>query len=344
MGPVYVQHPEMADNLTTLPLLFALTLVLGTVYGAQIGDRNNGTKIVGGGEANPNSIPWQVALVRPGNRFPFCGGTILCPNFIMTAAHCTQSPASRIQVIAGEHDLNVDMSIDNATRHNVRTVNNHPNYNSQTVDYDFSILELSNPIDLAEGSNAKAACMPNKLTNPADETFTAGTKFVVSGWGRTDESPLSRVLHHVSVPWVNDATCRRTLQITDRMICAGDVQNGKIDSCQGDSGGPLTVTDGGRTKLIGVVSWGIGCGLANRPGVYAEVASVYDWVQQKIGSCNNSNDCGPVITTSQPPPGQTTSAPTPAPCRDDSPFCGFLQWFCWSNAIARGCRQTCNRC
>ena len=85
-------------------------------------------RIVGGEEADPNSIPWQAALVRRGGTTPFCGGTIICPRYVMTAAHCTGRGASRTQVIAGEHDLDQDMSTDRATRHNIARIINHPNY------------------------------------------------------------------------------------------------------------------------------------------------------------------------------------------------------------------------
>ena len=89
---------------------------------------DDSVRIVGGNEANPNSIPWQAALVRRGGTTPFCGGTIICPRYVMTAAHCTGRGASRIQVIAGEHDLDQDMSTDRATRHNIARIINHPNY------------------------------------------------------------------------------------------------------------------------------------------------------------------------------------------------------------------------
>jgi len=261
----------------------------------------------------------------------------------MTAAHCTEgSSTSRIQVIAGEHDLNVDMQEDQATRHNVKSITDHHSYGALpngAPNYDFSILELVEPIDLSSASNAKAACLP---TLPGDDTFTSGTKFVVSGWGALTNGGRPNVLHHVSVPWVSDNRCEQSYgnnAITPQMICAGDVNNGQIDSCQGDSGGPLTLTNSGRTKLIGVVSFGIGCGNARYPGVYAKVSSVLGWVQTTTGNCNAATDCGVAPPT---PPGQTTAPP----CTDSSRFCVFFArfGFCQSNFIANACRSSCNRC
>ena len=83
--------------------------------------------MVGGQEADPNSIPWQVGLVRRNGRRTFCGGTIICDKFVMTAAHCVgpNSP-NQTQVLAGEHNLLDDL--DKATRHDIKNVIIHPDY------------------------------------------------------------------------------------------------------------------------------------------------------------------------------------------------------------------------
>ena len=66
------------------------------------------------------------------------------------------------------------------------------------------------------------------------------------------------------------------------MVCAGPLAGGK-DSCQGDSGGPLVIKDDANTAIIyGVVSWGIGCGSANYPGVYARVTKFVDWIKANM--------------------------------------------------------------
>ena len=111
---MYIHKQPQESSLLTI-YYFVLKVTSG--YGTKIDD----VRIVGGGEANPNSIPWQVALVSSlsDGRRPFCGGTILCPNYVITAAHCTQwtrGIASRLHIIAGEHNLDVDMANDKATR------------------------------------------------------------------------------------------------------------------------------------------------------------------------------------------------------------------------------------
>ena len=88
--------------------------------------------VVGGFEAEPNSIPWQVALVEQGKKVPFCGGTIICEKFVMTAAYCIgrnrgrNRNATKIQIIAGEHDVLDDS--DGSSRHDVQNIFVHPNY------------------------------------------------------------------------------------------------------------------------------------------------------------------------------------------------------------------------
>ena len=111
-------------------------------------------RIVGGGEADANSIPWQVGLVSNGGSTPFCGGTIITPYHILTAAHCTGGTGTTTrQVIAGEHDIL--STADKATRHDIAHVLDHPDYTSQGTNYDFSILTLTTPINLGPESHSR---------------------------------------------------------------------------------------------------------------------------------------------------------------------------------------------
>ena len=207
---------------------------------ADVGDR-----IVGGDPADPNSIPWQVALMERwsvnGQLYgPFCGGTILSPYHILTAAHCIPPNLNLkledIVVLVGEHDtLN---NQDRAVEHEIECARNHPNYDQSNTNRDFSILTLKKPIALDKSSAARAVCLPDK----SDTNFVnAVTRFTVSGWGNLKsggESP--NVLHKVSVPFVSKQQCEQGYgqgSITDDMLCAGNFKNGGVDSCQGDSGG-----------------------------------------------------------------------------------------------------------
>ena len=77
-----------------------------------------------------------------------------------------------------------------------------------------------------------------------------------------------------------------TAKINKRMICAAS--EGK-DACQGDSGGPLICNSNGNPVLVGVVSWGQGCGEQQYPGVYTRVTPILDWIQEKMVIFNARN-------------------------------------------------------
>lgn len=155
----------------------------------------------------------------------------------------------------------------------VKSVNPHPEYDTENMNNDFSLLELAESIGFSR--RIEAIGLPE-----ADETLVDGSMCTVSGWGDTKNFFESDILlRAVNVPSYNQEQCVKDLAsvntITEQMICAGYAAGGK-DSCQGDSGGPL-VSDG---KLVGVVSWGKGCALPNLPGVYARVSSAREWIRE----------------------------------------------------------------
>ncbi|XP_063697115.1 trypsin-4-like [Culicoides brevitarsis] len=235
--------------------------------------RYYGPRIVGGKEADIKSHPYQVSLQRNGH---FCGGSILAPTFIMTAAHCTnRQNASRIQVRVGSSYR----SGDGGHMHQVAEIIQHPDYVASTTDYDYSILKLATPIEFNE--NAQPVLLPEDK-----EPEVVGSDSVVSGWGNTrNPTESSRKLRAVTVQIVDRDVCDNAYKeyygVTERMLCAGNFEEGGKDSCQGDSGGPLvTKTADGKDKLIGVVSWGKSCAEPHYPGVYSKVSTVRSWIKE----------------------------------------------------------------
>uniref|UniRef100_A0A1Q3FSN3 trypsin n=1 Tax=Culex tarsalis TaxID=7177 RepID=A0A1Q3FSN3_CULTA len=232
---------------------------------------SSGHRIVGGFTINIADAPHQVSLQFRLRHI--CGGSIISSRWVLTAAHCTELASApqqlRVRVGSARHALG-------GTVIPVKRIVQHPSYDSVTIDYDYSLLELQRAIRL--GKNAMVVELPAQ-----DEPVTDGTLSLISGWGNTQSTSESQaILRAAYVPTYNQNNCNSAYSlyggVTDRMICAG-FQAGGRDSCQGDSGGPL-VANG---KLIGVVSWGIGCAVAQYPGVYARVAAARDWIRTNSG-------------------------------------------------------------
>jgi trypsin len=156
----------------------------------------------------------------------------------------------------------------------VKRIVQHPSYNPNTIDYDYSLLELDG--DISFDTTKQPVPLPDQ-----DEAIADGASTFVSGWGNTQNpAESSSILRGVYVPIVNLNTCNNNYGggITARMLCAGYAAGGK-DACQEDSGGPLV----GNGKLHGVVSWGAGCAQPNYPGVYSRVAYVRTWIEINTG-------------------------------------------------------------
>jgi len=267
----------------------------GNFPGFMTGDR------IVGGEAAPTPIPWQVS-VRQGQSGwgHFCGGTILDAKTVMCAAHCftKDQSMSGYYIAAGM----TDRKDNNAQK--IEIANGVWNAQMPYVgnNNDFIILKLKSALTFND--KVGAACLPE----PSHAPDATGQTCFVSGWGTLESgaSGLPDDLQWVAVPTVTNAQCNQAYNgITSSMICAGLPTGGK-DSCQGDSGGPFICrNDNGKAVLTGVVSFGIGCALADYPGVYARTTAVLDWVKDNMEGGNGSPP--------PPPPGPTTQGPTNGP-------------------------------
>ncbi|XP_068745607.1 MAM and LDL-receptor class A domain-containing protein 1-like isoform X1 [Montipora capricornis] len=234
------------------------------------------TRIVGGTVATPGSWPWQTML-RSLSGFQFCGGTLVSDEYVITAAHCIGS--NPFQIRLGAHKRTTSVT-GYEQDFNVSKVITHPLYQfPQRFSHDIAIVKLSKPAQL--NRRVHPACLPLVVPAPVN-----GERCWITGWGRTSAGgPSPDVLLQASVPIVSRPRCDKAYpnQIHDSMICAG-LDQGGIDSCQGDSGGPMVCETGGRYYLHGVTSWGHGCALPNKFGVYAKVTYRYllDWIMSEI--------------------------------------------------------------
>ncbi|XP_072211073.1 transmembrane protease serine 5-like isoform X1 [Excalfactoria chinensis] len=241
---------------------------------AACGQRSaTGSRVVGGVDAAPGRWPWQVS-VSHGSRHR-CGGSVLAPRWIVTAAHCVHSYRRSVSgwmvragVTRGSAKQEAGLPVER--------VISHPLYNDNSMDYDIALMKLRVPLNFSD--TIGALCLL-----PSHQDLLPGTPCWVSGWGytRPDQAQLTETLKEALVPLISTQRCNSSCmyagELTARMLCAGYPQ-GKIDACQGDSGGPLVCQDELAWRLVGIVSWGRGCAEPNRPGVYTNVAQLVPWI------------------------------------------------------------------
>jgi secreted trypsin-like serine protease len=249
-------------------------------------------RIVGGTNAPNGAYPFMVALLSAAqtdpNKAQFCGGSLIAPHWVLTAAHCIVQSADTNGVPTGfKLAANVDAMLGSnrlenpVTRIRATQILVHPNYNANTQDYDMALIKLS--------SNSSLATVQPLL--PSETAMAAvGISAKVIGWGdqASEASNYPIDLKEANVPIVNQSTCDANYKnqggVTARMICAGFAAGG-IDSCQGDSGGPLLVPSGlaGVWRQAGVVSFGEKCALPNFPGVYTRVSELNAYLEAQLG-------------------------------------------------------------
>lgn len=253
-------------------------------------------RVVGGEETSIHDWPWQVAIAHPpseggdGYDRQFCGGSLVAPTVVLTAAHCAYDgafqPPSDFSVISGRTTLSsdegaempaadvlyfVDRGSGPVAQSSTQPRNGTQLYDDSTSEWDVVLIVLP--------AAAPAPAAPIQIASAAERgLWEDGDPAFITGWGdTTGAQTYADDLHQAEVEIIGDTTCENAYPpdwvFVETMVCAGNYPLGGEDSCQGDSGGPLVAPVGdGTYRLVGDTSWGIGCALPTLPGVYGRVA------------------------------------------------------------------------
>ncbi|WP_322726572.1 trypsin-like serine protease [Streptomyces spongiae] len=249
-------------------------------------------KIIGGNETTITSAPWMAQLWYYDDTQDlgfFCGGAVIAPTKILTAAHCVDGYDWKQYgaVITGTSKLPDDAGETNGTVSAVWRQWDHPSYNADTIDNDIAVLTLPTPV--------KAT--PIKMTTSGDTaSYAEGTSAKVYGWGRTSSTSddISQTLKTATLPVQTDATCSSAFPdwfIKGHMVCAGKPASGSDEgttsACNGDSGGPLVVNN----RVVGVVSWGVeDCVEAGAYSVFSKVSKYVGVTYPRVDDTDISGD------------------------------------------------------
>uniref|UniRef100_A0A8C5E0J4 Chymotrypsin-like elastase family member 3B n=1 Tax=Gouania willdenowi TaxID=441366 RepID=A0A8C5E0J4_GOUWI len=228
------------------------------------------SRVVNGQEARPYSWPWQISLE---SFFPTCGGTLIAPNWVLTAAHCITFHTYR--VVLAEHDMNKDEGPEQFI--NVKKMIIHPKWNDNCVN-DIALLKLEK--NAVINDKVQLACLPQQ-----DAALTHNQPCYVTGWGRLySGGPSATTLQQALLPVVGHSVCRQSdwwgSSAKTTMVCAGGESK---SACHGDSGGPLNCKGkDGKWYVEGVTSFvdGRGCNTPKKPTVFTRVASFIPWITQ----------------------------------------------------------------
>ncbi|XP_054747762.1 chymotrypsin-2-like [Anastrepha obliqua] len=271
-----------------MPNIKSILILAHLIYAVSASDTDS-TRIVGGNDVPPGEfVPYQVSLqyfTRKNKYQHFCGGSIIAPSHILTAAHCCKDfDVTRMSVLAGVRDLNDSEGV----RVQVASYEIHENY-EELVTSDIAILTLEEPLSL-DGTRMAA------INVQGTEQVGGGVPVTLTGWGLRLPVPfpfLPPELDNVNYPTtlqtmnyhtITNQECKNSgmEDLTETEICArGAILKG---ACSGDSGGPLVMKTDNGLRQVGIVSYGLFvCGVFSViPDVYTRVSVFDDWMRARM--------------------------------------------------------------
>ncbi|XP_007954589.1 vitamin K-dependent protein C [Orycteropus afer afer] len=241
----------------------------------QVDPRLVNGKLSGWGES-----PWQGILLDSKKKLA-CGAVLIHPSWVLTAAHCMEG-TKKLIVRLGEYDLRRWEKWEKDL--NIQSVFIHPNYSRSTSDNDIALLRLARPATLSQ--TIVPICLPDSGLSERELT-QVGQEMVVTGWGYGSETKKNHtfILSFIKIPLAPRNECIQAMHnvISENMLCAGILGDPR-DACEGDSGGPMVTSFHGTWFLVGLVSWGEGCGRLHNYGIYTKVSHYLDWIHSHVGA------------------------------------------------------------
>lgn len=264
-----------------------LAPVPGAAQEPSSGPPSPDPRVVGGEPADAEDWMVSVFLTTPARQDHYCGGTLIAPRWVLTAAHCVDGVGSAPPEARDPDNLTARIGLRDqddlspATIRAVESITLHPRWDRLRQRNDLALLELAEPVvDRALLATAAPAEVPRP--NEAAE---------VLGWGATQVGgDQAQILQRADLRRIGDNVCAASYESGGivrfdplSMLCAGQL-DGSADACQGDSGGPLLRRGDDGDRQIGIVSFGRGCADPDFPGVYTDLANQRELLRHAIGN------------------------------------------------------------